>query len=182
MVSANRSSAVPPGTALVAMALSTEGPLQKILFKLAANLPDIFEPKVCVQGLRCFFGFPQHFADEIVRLAERTPRINKVIGRIGWQEERDSRPRRTAGLRETSLRSARLVRPSSCLHLIVRGKKRLFAPAVALITGGQAFQRGEQTEKCRGDAASLAAQKFPRRRDFSSGASSCCRWNIRRAK
>ena len=52
-------------------------------------------------------------------------------------------------------------------HLIVRREERfLIFLQVALITGGQTFQGGEQAEQCGGDAAGFPAQQFPRVRIF----------------
>src|SRR5882762_8798079 len=135
--------------------------LREIGFKGRRDLFQSFERKSRPRNI-LFLGLAQHFADDVVRLAEGNAFVHEIVRGFGGKQ--GGIGRRNFQSVSVELRGSDSARRNRehVRDLIVRGEEGFFVfLEVALVTGGQALQCCEKTKQRTGDAAGLAADQFP---------------------
>src|SRR5467141_2632351 len=135
--------------------------LREIGFKRRRDFFQSFERKSRPRNI-LFLGFTQHFADDVVRLAEGNAFLHEIVRGFGGKQ--GGIGRRSFQSVSVELRGSNSARRNRehVRNLIVRSEEGFFVfLEVTLITRRQSFQRREQTEQSAGDAAGLAANQFP---------------------
>jgi len=88
MASLTLSGAVPPGTFFAAQRRFHAEAFGEIGFKRGRDVLENFERQRRPRNI-LFLGFAQHFADDVVRLAERNSFVHKIVRRFGREQTRD---------------------------------------------------------------------------------------------